>query len=228
MLSVLAAHVHSWPTPPRSGFLLFWPWREAKVERTLTHSESIPVQRSPAVSQISQQQLIFKPLIVNGSAGYWLSVASLSLINLFLVYNLFQSEVFNLLTRFHKITLLSGQNCILHISKQTGPSNLKIFRSPEIWQRFKWYKCTSKPFKTWYFICLVILNIKRYEIYEMVTTNDTHNLLVGWQNRGSKLYFNVFLAADIIIDLTLHTTQGGRNIFILVKCDKLLSTVCSL
>ena len=48
--------------PPRSGFLLFWPWREAKVERALTHSESIPVQPAApglAVSQIFTAQLIF-------------------------------------------------------------------------------------------------------------------------------------------------------------------------
>ena len=43
---------------------------------------------------------------------------------------------------------------------------------------------------------------------------------------GSKLYFDAFPAADIIIDLTLHT-HGGINIFILVKCDNLVSTVCS-
>ena len=44
---------------------------------------------------------------------------------------------------------------------------------------------------------------------------------------GSKLYFDAFPAADIIIDLTLHT-HWGLYIFILVKCDKLVSTVCSL
>ena len=132
--------ISSLPVPilgsPRTGFLLFWPWREAKVKRTLTHSESIPVQWLPACPFLSRshKQLMFRPLIVTASVVCRNLWCGLSVINLFLVYNLLQSEVFNLLKRFLKITLPVCWSviCILHISKQTGPSNLKIFYIPEI------------------------------------------------------------------------------------------------
>ena len=51
--------------------------------------------------------------------------------------------------------------------------------------------------------------------------------LTVWSHVGGKLFSDAFLAADTIIDLTLHHS-GGLTIFILVKCDKLLYTIFSL